>query len=64
MTTQPGRQHQLADVVEVPQGDDVADAVEPPHGHHQRQHHREAGEDRARHEVRREDRRVPAREAA
>src|SRR2546430_7534641 len=43
---------QLADVVDVAECDDVADTEEAPHRHHQRQHHREAGEDRAGHEVR------------
>ena len=60
----PGHEHDLRHVVEVAEGDDVLEAERLAADHHQRQHHGEAGEDRAGDEVGREDRRVPARAAA
>ena len=56
------RQHDLAHRLDVLLLDDVLEVEQVPQRQHQRQHHREAGEDGAGDEVRREDRRVPARE--
>ena len=56
----PGHEHDLRHVVEVPEGDDVLEAERLAADHHERQHHGEPGEDRARDEVGREDRRVPS----
>ncbi len=61
---QAGREHDARHVVEVAHGDEVLEAVDPAERDGQRQHHREAGEDGAGDEVRREDRRVPARDDA
>ncbi len=57
-------QHHLRHVVEVLQGDEVLQAVHRAQGNGERQDHREAGVDRARDEVGREDRGVPARDDA
>ncbi len=56
----PGHEHDLRHVVEVPEGDDVLEAERRAADHHERQHHGEPGEDRARHEVGWEDRRMPS----
>jgi hypothetical protein len=52
----------LGHVLQVPQRQEVLHVrVQLPRRDQQQQHHREAAEDGARHEVGREDRRVPAR---
>ena len=56
----PGHEHDLRHVVEVLEGDDVLEAKRRAADHHERHHHGEAGEDRARDEVGREDRRMPS----
>ena len=56
----PGHEHDLRHVVEVPEGDDVLEAERRAADHHERHHHGEPGEDRARDEVGREDRRMPS----
>ncbi len=56
-----GRQHDLGHVLQVALCDEILQAVEPPQRDRQHQDHREARVDRAGDEVRREDRRVPAR---
>ena len=57
---QPGDQDHLVHVVQVPQRDDFLQPEEAAGGMSQRDHHGEAAENGARHEIRREDRRVPA----
>ncbi len=56
----PVDQHHLRHVLQVAHGDEVAEAEEGAQRDRQRQHHGEAGVDRAGHEVGREDRGVPA----
>ena len=56
----PGHEHDLRHEVEVTEGDDVLETECLAADHHERQHHGEPGEDRARDEVRREDRRMPS----
>ena len=56
----PGHQDDLRHIVEVPEGNDVLEAKCLAADHHERDHHGEPGEDRARNEVGREDRRMPA----
>ncbi len=55
-----GRQDDLVHVLEVLDRDQVLEIQSPARDQHQRHHHGEAGEDGARDEVGREDRRVPA----
>ena len=57
-----GRQRDLAHAVDVILRDQILQAVDRAQREHEREHHAEAGEDGARHEIRGEDCRVPARE--
>ena len=56
-----GDEHRQGHGLEVVDRDDAVQLQEPPHGDHQRQDHRQARVDGPGHEVRGEDRRVPAR---
>ena len=57
----PGRQEDLAHVLQVPHRDQVFEAEELPGGDNQCQHHGKTAEDSAGDEIRREDGRMPAR---
>ena len=57
-----GGEHDLGGVLQMPIGDEIFQAVNLANRNRQHQHHGEAGVDRARDEVGREDRGMPARE--
>ena len=59
---QPGGEHHVRQVVEVPQCDQALEPVNFANGDHDREHHRESGVNRAGHEIGREHRRMPARD--
>ena len=59
---QSGREHHLRHILKVAHGDEILHTVCRPNRDHQCKHHRESRVDRARDEVRREDRGVPARD--
>ena len=57
-----GRQSDLTHAIDVVLRDQILEPVNRAQGQHERHDHAETREDRARHEVRREDCRVPARD--
>ncbi len=59
---QAGGEHDLGHVVQMLHGDEVLQLIDRPDWNGQGQHHREAGEERAGDEVRREDGAMPARQ--